>query len=120
MGTILVYEMKKDRERELKDLARVLGHQMKTVNVSSYGESLGYMAGISGFPRLAGKDSQELLGSEMLVFSGLDGNSVDIFLSAMKERNFSVALKAILTPYNVRWNSRQLYEELVKEHKNMA
>ena len=26
-----------------------------------------------------------------------------------------VELKAVLTPYNIFWNSRQLYEELQKE-----
>ena len=49
MGMLLVYELEKGTERELKSLAAALGHQVKMVSSSNYGESLGYVAGITVF-----------------------------------------------------------------------
>lgn len=119
MGMILVYGMKKEKEAEVKDLAKSLGHEIRTVEQRLYGESLGYVAGITGFKRGISGEMQKPLGNEMMVFSGFAREDLDPFLNGMKERGIGVALKAMLTPYNIHWNSRQLYEELVKEHKTL-
>ena len=44
MGMLLAYELEKGTERELKDLAVALGHQVKMVSSSNYGDPLGYVA----------------------------------------------------------------------------
>ena len=51
MGMLLAYELEKGTERELKSLAAALGHQVKMVSSSNYGEPLGYVAGITGFKK---------------------------------------------------------------------
>ena len=38
MGMLLAYELEKGTERELKSLAAALGHQVKMVSSSNYGE----------------------------------------------------------------------------------
>lgn len=119
MGMILLYEMNKDRERAMKDLARSLGHQAKTVDKALYGETLGYLAGITGFKRSMTKEVPEPFKEEMLVLSGMDEEGMELFLAAMKEREVSVSLKAVLTIHNIQWSSRKLHEELLRERESI-
>lgn len=51
----------------------------------------------------------------MLIFCGLDSEAMDALLAALKERKLRIPLKAVVTPYNIQWSSRMLYEELKKE-----
>ena len=82
MGMLLAYELEKGTERELKSLAAALGHQVKMVSSSNYGEPLGYVAGITGFKKTNAKDTGEKIGSEMLIFCGLDSEVMDALLGA--------------------------------------
>ena len=52
----------------------------------------------------------------MLIFCGLDSEAMDALLAALRERKLRIPLKAVVTPYNIQWSSRMLYEELKKEH----
>ena len=98
MGMLLAYELEKGTERELKSLAAALGHQVKMVSSSNYGEPLGYVAGITGFKKTNAKDTGEKIGSEMLIFCGLDSEAMDALLAALKERKLRIPLKAVVTP----------------------
>ena len=100
MGMLLAYELEKGTERELKSLGAALGHQVKMVSSSNYGEPLGYVAGITGFKKTNGKDTGEKLGSGMLIFCGLDSEAMDQLLAALRERKLQIPLKAVVTPYN--------------------
>ena len=117
MGTVLIYEITQEKENRLKELAIEQNVKIKRVSPSSYGESLGFLAGISGFSGSLRGKNEGILGEEMMVFSGMDGDRVDLFLDEMKKRQITVALKAILTPYNIRWDSRKLSAELKKERE---
>lgn len=103
---LLAYELEKGTERELKSLAAALGHQVKMVSSSNYGEPLGYVAGITGFKKTNAKDTGEKIGSEMLIFCGLDSEAMDALLAALKERKLRIPLKAVVTPYNIQWSSQ--------------
>ena len=59
MGMLLAYELEKGTERELKSLAAALGHQVKMVSSSNYGEPLGYVAGITGLKRPTPKTQEK-------------------------------------------------------------
>ena len=58
MGMLLAYELEKGTERELKSLAGALGHQVKMVSSSNYGDPLGYVAGITGFKKNGTRDTE--------------------------------------------------------------
>ncbi len=52
----------------------------------------------------------------MMVFCGLSSEQLSLFLDLMRRLEITgIALKAVLTPTNQSWTSRQLYEELKKE-----
>ncbi|MFQ9153034.1 MAG: hypothetical protein ACLR6B_17745 [Blautia sp.] len=88
MGMLLAYELEKGTERELKDLAAALGHQVKIVSNSNYGDPLGYVAGITGFKKSGTRDTEGKLGSEMLVFCGLDREAMDLLLAGLRSENY--------------------------------
>ncbi|MCF0142473.1 MAG: DUF3783 domain-containing protein [Parasporobacterium sp.] len=59
--------------------------------------------------------------AECLIFSGFEGDSLDVFLARYRERNIPVIpLKAVVTPYNINWTLGALLLELDKEHKEMS
>lgn len=117
--TILIYEMKKEKEKKILELCGKKQITVRTVHLSEYGQSLGSLAKISGILKNETKEEKTLLGEEMMVFSGMDGNEIDSFLEDYRKMGIApAALKAILTPYNIFWNTRQLYEELQKERKS--
>ncbi|MDO4454444.1 MAG: DUF3783 domain-containing protein [Eubacteriales bacterium] len=117
--TILVYEMKREKEEKVLAICRKRQITVKKIQPLEYAQSLGSLARISGIPQNGRKDTGTLLGEEMMVFSGMDTNEMDLFLNDYKNMGISpVELKAVLTPYNIFWNSRQLYEELQKERNS--
>lgn len=121
---ILCFSVEHKKETRIQDVCRKLGIQTKTVSGEQYGCALGYLAGIPGIP-VIGQD-EDFQGrpplsspfmAEMLVFSGINSDELDVFLEAYKDAGIPpVPLKAILTPTNVFWSAHKLYRVLWAEH----
>lgn len=80
-------------------------------------QQVGYLCGFKGFERSekAGED----ISDECLIFSGIDGRSLDPILKKLREKGASVELKAIVTAHNQSWNVGELIKELRREHLHM-
>ena len=110
--------------RELNDMGNTivmithdLGVDVTAVNRRDYGQKIGTLAEISGFHKNGKIYNGPDFAMEMLVFSGMDSQQVDAFLAEYKATGLPpVALKAIVTPYNVSWTADALLRELLKEH----
>lgn len=60
------------------------------------------------------------ISAPMMVMCGFSGSRVDAFLQQMRRAGVPrIALKAMLTPTNCYWTSRELFRELQKEHEMM-
>lgn len=115
---VLVYQLTKEKEKAVQEICRKQNIRMKTVGKELYNQPLGFLAGIAGIKKQPVSFTGEALEGEMLVFCGLTEEVLDSFLSAYKETGVEkVALKAIVTPHNIFWNSVQLYQELLKEQR---
>lgn len=117
---ILLFNTASEKERQIRKICSGQGIQISKVLQKDYGQKLGYLAGIQGFPR-ENKiyRGRELLG-EMLVFSGMDSEQLDVFLKAYRESGIPpIGCKGILTPHNVFWTAEELFRELWKEHVAM-
>ena len=54
------------------------------------------------------------------MFSGLQENSLQLFLAAYREAQIEqIPLKAIVTPHNISWSIYELSRELASEHAAM-
>ena len=80
-------------------------------------QQVGYLCGFKGFERSekAGED----ISDECLIFSGIDGRSLDPILKKLREKGAAVELKAIVTAHNQSWNVGELIKELRREHIHM-
>lgn len=120
---VLLFGIAKERKKQMIALCRKLDISPVIVARGQFGETLGALAGIDGFSLTGKPYTGDNFSEEMLVFSGLSSDALDIFLEAYKETGMEpVPLKAVLTPHNIFWNARQLYAELEKEmlhYKNL-
>lgn len=120
---LLLFHMNNDRQRSIEKLCRSLSTTIR-VNVikpSAYSQTIGYLAGITGFSKSNITYQGNDFDSEMLVFSGVESELMDEFIDAMKETGMPrIALKAVITPTNIFWTPLKLYEHLEEEHRLMT
>ena len=58
---------------------------------------------------------------EMAIMAGFSSAQIDAFIYALRKKGVGrIDYKAVLTPYNMKWDSVQLYEEIKKEHEMMT
>lgn len=112
---ILLFHVGKEKSGKINTLCRRLNIQTITVPKARYNNALGTLLNIGNF---AAKESPaEEFAMEMMVFSGLTSEELDIFLQEYKNAGITpISLKAIVTPTNVFWSASRLYNELAKEH----
>ena len=116
--TILLFEVKPDKKRIITNICKSQGICAREIRPADYLQTLGYLAGISGFQRKNAVYRGDKLSDEMLVFSGVDSDSLDLFLNAFHASGAaSIDRKAILTLHNINWTPQQLFAELTKEHQ---
>ena len=119
-ASILLFHTTPSKTKQIEFLCRTLRIRVIKVKSSSYGQTLGYLAGITGFSRIPTTYTGPEFPSEMMVFSGLDSDRLDIFLAEYKKASIPpIGLKAILTPHNVNWSAEKLYRELFQEHTSL-
>lgn len=114
---VLLYNIKEDeRFAKLRKYLVRSGAAVRTVKSSEYLESLGYLLGIQGFQKNKMFPLGQNFHDEMLVMSGFSSERIDELLDFFKRENLEpVSLKAIVTPYNVTWDSMRLHAELCGE-----
>ena len=117
MAKILLFGVSTQKDRAVRVAAEKIGVDVTAVNRRDYGQKIGTLAEISGFHKNGKIYNGPDFAMEMLVFSGMDSQRVDAFLAEYKATGLPpVALKAIVTPYNVSWTADALLRELMKEH----
>lgn len=117
---ILLFHIEPAKYRQIESICRSLHIQVIKVKPTSYEQTLGYLAGISGFNRQNSTYTGPEFPSEMLVFAGMDSDLVDAFLDAYKKASIPpIGLKAILTQHNIFWTATALYKELFREHASI-
>ncbi|MFR6589891.1 MAG: DUF3783 domain-containing protein [Gallintestinimicrobium sp.] len=93
------------KKKELEGLAKTAGYDFVPVAAMQTGQKIGYLAGVSGYretplPVLA---LPPRIGEDMLLFAQTTADMIDPALELLKKNRISIALKAIVTPYNIGW-----------------
>ncbi|MCM1181307.1 MAG: DUF3783 domain-containing protein [Clostridium sp.] len=118
--SILLFHMEPGKAKQIEAICRPLHINVIKVKMTSYSQQLGYLAGIKGFNRQNTTYQGADFPAEMLVFSGMDSDAVDVFLAKYKEASIPpIGLKAILTEHNIFWTAETLYRELWNEHMHI-
>ena len=115
--TVLLYNCGGDEFKTLRALLMMLRVRVRMVEPSRYHLPLEQVA--------AGKGEEDPkqqadIPEAMMVFCDLGPGRLDQLLNTMRRTEFPpVLLKAVLTPTNRTWDSRQLWQELRREHEAM-
>jgi len=94
----------------IEDIAKSENAEAVFFDNEIMGQQVGYLCGFKGFVR------SEKEGDECLIFSGIDGRSLDPILKKLREKGAAVELKAIVTAHNQKWKVGELIKELRREH----
>ena len=133
---VLLYQLRgTEAAKKLQPVLLQMGIRIKCVEPEEYGLPIGVLAGLEKAPEESQKSptptGNEALPAEneassveisapMMVMCGFSGSRVDAFLQQMRRAGVPrIALKAMLTPTNRYWTSRELFRELQKEHEMM-
>ena len=117
---ILTFQLQKEKEDAIAAICKSRGIKLLEIPVKDYNQKLGYLAGVKGFSRDKAVYDGTPFPTEMLVFSGMDSEQVDVFLVEYKKTGLpAVGLKAVMTPHNVFWTADALFRELMKEHRTL-
>lgn len=119
---VLLYRFR-DTEigRQLYGVAARMGIMCKVVEEEQTEETIGALLKLPGFvPQTEGAENGPELTQQVLIMFGFTNRRLEEFLQNMRRAGMpSIPLKAIVTPQNVNWTFRALYEELEKEHEAM-
>ena len=117
-GTILMYNCSGPEFSKLRQIFAMLRLRMRPVTPEQYGITLDLLSEGKGE---SAAEIGEAIGETMLVFCGVNDALLNQVLEVIRVAKIPpIRLKAVLTEENKTWNSRQLYEELVKEREEIA
>lgn len=119
MKTIFIHIIDQGKLNSIKELCTKLGIQIESIGNKDLGRSI--LSIISGDEKLPAKiDIPPMYNMpEVMIFKGFDETELKSFLNEYKKAGIEkVALKAMVTPYNVVWTLYYLIEHL-KEEANM-
>lgn len=101
----------------IEDIAKSENAEAVFFDNKVMGQQVGYLCGFKGFER-SEKEGEDIT-DECLIFSGINGRSLDPILKKLREKGAAVELKAIVTAHNQSWNVGELIKELRREHLHM-
>lgn len=117
---LLTYNLDPSTTEKLSALCANMGIALREVKPFEYSLPIGALAGLpfSGPGRFSAPPA---LPGEMLVICHMLSDQLDALLVGMRAAGIPrIALKAVLTPNNVTWDSLKLYGELAREHEAMG
>ena len=117
---ILLFNVKEEKKNQIEALCEELSIQTIVIQKEQYSQPLGVLAGIKGVDKSTMPYRDREFKSDMMVFYGIDSGELDKFLEKYRENEIEpINLKAIMTFHNMFWSAKKLYNELLKEHKNL-
>lgn len=116
---ILLYNFASDqRTRLILQYLQRENITARMVQTAEFLHPLGYLFEIPGFAPFPQFNLSGNFQDEMMVMKDLSREKLQAFLQFFRDNALPpVALKAVLTPVTVHWNSLELHKELSEEHK---
>lgn len=114
---VLLYNIEKRKSIEIKNLCRKMNVGYTDVDKSDYGYRLGYLLNIDDNSVKAEGDD---FSGEMMLLVDFNNGMLDLFLSLLRKKKCTVALKAVLTDTNKNFTSYELFSEISNEHEAMS
>lgn len=138
--TILLFGVSENQQEKIKSFCSSFAVQVKAVANEDFDRPISSLVGLpktkNTFMRRSQGTTRTLDGTPqkayhltgfpepMLVFCNLEQEDLDLYLKEYSSAGIEkISLKAILTPHNIFWTPKQLFEELFEElseeHRSM-
>ena len=118
--TVLLYNFDNDRLPKVKRALLPLKFFIKTVSKEDFSQPIGVLAGVKGIEPVDEKYDGDGFDEEMIVMGGFTSAKIDALVRALNKNGIGrIALKAVITPTNVNWNSVELYKAVKADHEEM-
>ena len=106
---------------KLKGVLVRMGVRIKNITPEQVTQTVGYLAGIEGYPESEIPEVLPVIEEEMLVMRGFTSRRMDELLMNLRKAGVpKIALKAVVTESNSGWSFYHLYEEIREEHEKMS
>jgi len=106
---------------KLKGVLVRMGVRIKNITPEQVTQTVGYLAGIEGYPESEIPEVLPVIEEEMLVMRGFTSRRMDELLMNLRKAGVpKIALKAVVTESNCGWSFYHLYEEIREEHEKMS
>lgn len=117
---VLLYNLGEDTARgsHVRSILAKLGVEVETVTGESLDQSIGYLAGLSGFEK--NEDAfwdGNAPSTEFMLMCGFGEALLDKFLDAMQAQGLRIDHKAIVTDYNRYYTLSELIGDIEEEHE---
>lgn len=114
---IIFYGFKKDENFDkIIEVLKQIRVRVKILKNEDYNEKLGYLLGAKGFNK-SSEILEDFCENELMIFQNIKGKRLDFVLDKLRENNCEIPkYKAIVTPFNIHWTLKKLYEQMKKEH----
>ena len=116
----LLYNLGKGtpRGRRVQAVLADLGIPCRELGPDDLHQSIGYCAGLAGYPEAPAPAAPPApVREEALLLGGLTKERLDHLLADLRDGELSIQLKAVITPYNREWTLAKLFAELQEEHR---
>ena len=116
--TVLLYNLQEgERAQTIRRYLTGAGIRIIDVLPAEYMQRLGALLELPGFSKDAGPNMGFSFPEEMLVMFAFTDKVMEDFFQSFRDAGIaSVGLKAAVTPTNINWTSKQLYEAISEEH----
>lgn len=119
---VLLYHFQEEAHLEtIRALLRTFGIESHVLPEEAWGQTVGYLLGLKGFPRKEAPPEIASFPHEVMIFYQLEDRRLDQVLEAFRKAEIPrVRYKAVVTPMNRFWSLRRLCETMEKEHAYMV
>jgi hypothetical protein len=117
-SVIAVYGFDNNKLKSLKDVAFRYNIRLKTVSESEKNMT------VSEIIKNNYDSADEILFDDnilsCMLMSDIESKTMDRLLDDIRKNKLDIPLKAVVTPYNLKWKFSKLIEELEKEYENFS
>ncbi len=115
---ILLYHFTdEEREARIKTILKRMKIKTKSISGEMMSQKVGYLVEMPSFKETVGEEPAELFDQEVMVMQGINNKRMNEILLNFKAENIEkIALKAIVTPYNMFWTFSRLCKTIQKDH----
>lgn len=115
---VVLYNLGEDTSRgsRLRNILAELNIPVVTVGYDQLNETVGYLAGLDGYPAADQSYTGTQYDNEFMLMCNLPESLLDTFLDKMQENNLRIDHKAIVTEYNREYMLYELMGDIGDEH----